>query len=339
MTFMRKVTGLSAAVLALAGTASLAMAADYTWKMQSNLNPGEPGYIAAEDFAQNVNEMSGGRIEIEMFPGGSLFPLADGLESISLGIADIAVLTGGYFSGKMGPIANLETGVPGSLRTPLERYTFFYEEGFIDVVREAFAAQDVYYVAPQLSSSWDIMSKEPITSAEDFEGLKIRTFGLEAEWFESLGASPVFMGGSEIYTALATGVLDAARWSSAAGNFKSSYHEVAKYYLSNSPMPVPNNFFAMNMGVWDGLPDDLKAIVEDAAKLSSFKYLSLTALEDADALAQMQEAGVEVTTIPEEEWAEMEGNAQELWQAYAEEDELTAKAVQMLQDFMAKLGR
>ncbi|EAQ02182.1 ABC transporter, solute-binding protein [Pseudooceanicola batsensis HTCC2597] len=339
MTFMRKLSGLSAAVLALTGTATFALAADFSWKMQSNLNPGEPGYIAAEDFAENVNRMSGGRIEIEMFPGGALFPLADGLESISLGIADLAVLTGGYFAGKMGPIANLETGVPGSLRTPLERYTFFYEEGFIDVVREAFAKQDVHYVAPQLSSSWDIMSKEPITSAADFEGLKIRTFGLEAEWFESLGASPVFMGGSEIYTALATGVLDAARWSSPAGNFKSSYHEVAKYYLSNSPMPVPNNFFAMNTGVWNSLPDDLKAVVEEAAKLSSFKYMSLTALNDADALNQMKEAGVEVTTIPDAEWAEMEAKAKTLWKAYAEEDELTAKAVKMLEDYMAKLGR
>ncbi|WP_158971310.1 TRAP transporter substrate-binding protein DctP [Chachezhania sediminis] len=339
MTLMRNLSGFSAAVLALAGSATIAMAADYNWKMQSNLNPGEPGYIAAEDFAANVEKMSGGRIEIEMFPGGALFPLADGLESVSLGIADMAVLTGGYFAGKMGPIANLETGVPGSLRTPLERYTFFYEEGFIDLVREAFETQGVFYVAPQLSSSWDIMSKEPITSAADFEGLKIRTFGLEAEWFSSLGASPVFMGGSEIYTALATGALDAARWSSPAGNYKSSYHEVAKYYLANSPMPVPNNFFAMNLDVWNGLPDDLKAIIEDAAKLSSFKYLSLTALNDAAALAAMKEAGVEVTTIPDAEWTEMEAKAKDLWMAYAEQDELTAQAVQMLQDYMAKLGR
>lgn len=335
----RSLLGLTAGAIAVAAMTGLAGAADYSWKMQSNLNPGEPGFIAAEDFVKNVAEMSGGRIEIELFPTGALFPVADGLESISLGIADIAVLTGGYFAGKMGPIANLETGVPGSLRTPLERYTFFYEEGFLDIAREAYAKQDVYYVGPQLSTSWDIMSKTPITSARDFEGLKIRSFGLEAEWFGSLGASPVFMGGGEVYTALATGVLDAARWSSPAGNFNNSFHEVAKFYLSNSPMPVPNNFVAMNMGVWDGLPDDLKAIVENAAKLSSFKYLSLAALNDAAALAKMEAAGVEVTTIPDAEWTEMEARAQSLWEAYAAHDDLTAKAVEMLKAYMAKLGR
>ncbi|UOM33296.1 TRAP transporter substrate-binding protein DctP [Acuticoccus sp. I52.16.1] len=339
MTIARSILKFTIAAVAATSLSSAAFAADYSWKMQSNLNPGEPGFVAAEDFIASVEEMSGGRIEIELFPNGALFPIPDGLESISFGIAEMAVLTGGYFAGKMGPIANLETGVPGSLQTPLERHTFFYEEGFIDIAREAFAKEGVYYVGPQLSSSWDVISKVPLRSAADFEGLKIRTFGLEAKWFESLGASPVFMGGSEIYTALSTGVLDAARWSSPAGLYKSSYHEVAKYYLSNSPMPVPNNFYAMNLELWESLPDDLKAIIDNAAMTSSLKYLSLAALTDADALAKMQEAGVEVTTIPAEEWAEMQKKAEALWAAYAEEDELTAKGVELLKAYMAKLGR
>src|SRR5690606_2219425 len=146
------------------------------------------------------------------------------------------------------------------------------------------------YLGPQLSPRWDIISKKPITSMADFKGLKIRSFGLEAKWYENMGAQPVFLGGGEIYTALATGVIDAARWSSPAGNYNNSFHEVAKYYVQPSPLPVPNNFFAVNKQAWDQLPADMQAILNEAAIASSFDYLALGDMTDTAAMQKMQEA-------------------------------------------------
>lgn len=315
-------------------------AQDFQWRIQSNLNAGEPGYVALEEkFAGLATEMSGGRITFEIYPVGSLFPMKDGLEAVSAGVTEMAVLTGGYYSGKMGPIASLESGVPGSLRTPIERFNFFYKRGFIDLAREAYGAQGVYYLGPQLSPPWDIMSTKPITSKADFDGLKIRAFGLEADWYEKMGASPVFLGGGEIYTALATGVVDAARWASPAGNMNNSFHEVAKYYVQPSPMPVPNNFFAVNQAAWEGLPDDIKAIMTEAAVASSLDYIMRSMNDDARAMQEMQDAGVEITRIPDADWVEMEAEARSLWQAYAEHDDLAARGVEMLNGFLVDLGR
>ncbi|MDW3116951.1 MAG: TRAP transporter substrate-binding protein DctP [Roseovarius pacificus] len=171
------------------------------------------------------------------------------------------------------------------------------------------------------------MSTKPITSQADFDGLKIRSFGLEADWYEKMGASPVFLGGGEIYTALATGVVDAARWASPAGNMNNSFHEVAKYYVQPSPMPVPNNFFAVNQAAWDGLPDDIKAILNEAAVASSLDYIMRSMNDDARAMQDMQAAGVEISTIPDAEWVAMEAEARSLWQAYAEHDDLASGAV------------
>lgn len=312
----------------------------YQWRLQSNLNTGEPGYVAVQKkFAELVNQMSGGRMTIEVFPVGALFPINDGLEAVGSGMAEAAVLTGGYYAGKIGPFANLESGVPGSLRTPLERYNFFYKKGFLDLAREAYAKFGVYYLGPQLSPRWDIMSKKPITSMADFNGLKIRSFGLEAKWYASMGATPVFMGGGEVYTGLATGVIDAARWASPAGNLNNSFQEVAKFYVEPSPLPVPNNFFAVNKQAWEQLPDDLKAILQEAAVASSFDYLALGEMQDAKAMQVMKQAGVQVSTIPPEEFAKMEAAARELWRAYEKEDELSARAVKMLNDYLAELGR
>ncbi|WP_026380811.1 TRAP transporter substrate-binding protein DctP [Afifella pfennigii] len=340
MSIGKKLSSLALAVAAFAGLSSAQAQEEFRWRIQSNLNPGEPGYVALEEkFANLATKMSGGRITFEIFPVGALYSVKDGLEGVGSGVTEMAVLTGGYYAGKLGPIANLESGVPGSLRTPMERFNFFYKQGFIDIAREAYEPHGIYYLGPQLSPSWDIMSTKPITSMADFQGLKIRSFGLEAEWYEKMGASPVFMGGGEIYTGLATGVIEAARWASPAGNMNNSFHEVAKYYVEPSPMPVPNNFFAVNLQAWQALPDDIKAILEEAAVASSLDYIAISMNNDAKAMQAMQEAGVEISTIAPEEWAKMEAEARELWQAYADEDELAKRGVELLNGFLADLGR
>ncbi len=310
------------------------------WRIQSNLNAGEPGYEAVRvEFVELAERMSGGRIRFQLHPVGALFPVEEGLEAIGNGLIDMALLTGGYYAGKLGPIANLEMGVPGSLHTPLERHNFFYRAGFLDLVREVYGKFGVYYLGPQLSPAWDMMSSKPITRMKDFEGLKIRAFGIEAEWYSKMGASPVFMDGGEIYTGLATGVVDAARWSSPSGNQTNSYHEVAKYYIQPSPMPVPNNFFAVNAEAWNKLPDDLKAILDQAAQASSMAYLSRAMLADSRAMQEMQAAGVEISRIDDAEWAEIEAVAKLLWEGYAEQGDLPRRGVELLQKYLADLGR
>ncbi len=338
---LKKLTLGMAALAMTAGLSSASQASDtITWRMQANLNAGEPGYIAVQTrFADLIETMSAGRMKIKLFPVGALFPVKEGLEGVGNGITEMALLTGGYFSGKLGPIANLESGLPGSLNTPLERYNFFFTAGFIDLAREAYAKYGVYYLAPQLAPGFDIISKTPITSMADFKGLKIRAYGIEAEWFKAMGASPTYLGGGEIYTGLATGVVNAARWGSPAAHKINSYHEVAKYYLKQSTLAAPNNFFAVNQGAWDKLPKDLQAIVREASTAASLDYIARSMSEDAKALKEMQAAGVTVTTIDPVEWAKMEEIVKGLWAKYSEKDDLSKRGVALLKSYLAELGR
>lgn len=330
-----------AAGVALASVVSGTAAAEtFNWRMQSNLNAGEPGYESVRiNFVEALKEMSDGRLNIQLHPVGALFPVQEGLEAVGNGIVEIGMMTGGYFSGKLGPIATLESGVPGAERSAIERFAFFYHKGFIDIAREAYDQHNVFYLAPHLSPSWDIISNKPLRSAKDFEGLKIRSFGIEAEWYESMGASPVFLGGGEIYTGLSTGVVDAVRWGSPNALVSLSLHEVGDYYIEPSPMPAPNNNFLIHKDAWNTLPPDLQRMMEEAAKLASFDYMARGAQLDAEAIQTMQEAGVEVVRIPEEEWSKMEQKARELWTEYADEDPLAARAVKLMEEYLAELGR
>ena len=329
--------GIAAAALAIP---AVGQAAEFNWRLQSNLNAGAPAYEAVKlQFVERLERMSGGRMKVQMFPVGSLFPIKDGLEAVANGVTEIGMMTGGYFTGKMGPIAILESGVPGAERNGTERYAFFYHKGFIDLAREAYAKHDVYYLGPNLSTPWEIVSKKPIRSMKDFEGLKIRTFGIETQWYESMGASGVFLSGAEIYTALSTGVVDAVRWGSPQQNFKLGLHEVGNYYIQPAPMPAPNNNILINMDAWNTLPDDIKEMMDLAARMSSLDHLAGSTAGDASSLKQMQESGMEVVTIPDDEWAKMEQNVRNIWSAYGEKDELAARGVALLQDFLKDLGR
>ncbi len=343
MSFLNKgaVIGAISAALAVLSPHAALSEADITWRIQSNLSSEDPGYqILETHFLNRVEEMSGGRIEFQLQPVGALFPIAEGLDAVGAGLVEAATLVGGYYVGKLGPIAAIESGLPGAEHTPLERYNFFYGAGFIDLAREAYAPHNIHYLAPYLSASWDIMSNKPLRSAADFDGLKIRTFGIEAEWYKSMGAAPVFMGGGEIYTAMSTGVIDALRWGGPSVNLDRSFHEVAKYYVQPSPMPAPNNFIAINQAAWDTLPNDIKLMMETAAAAASFEYIARTEVANAAARKAMTEAGVEFTQIPADEWAEMETVVRGLWRAYAETDPgLAARGVEMMNNYLVSLGR
>jgi len=333
-------TILATALVGALAFAAPGQAADFNWRMQSNLASGEPGYESVRThFSEALEKMSGGRLKIQLFPVGALFPVKEGLEAVGAGIVEIGMMTGGYFAGKLGPIATLESGVPGAERTPIERYAFFYRKGFIDLAREAYDKYNVYYLAPHLSPSWDIISKKPLRSAADFKGLKIRTFGIEAKWYESMGASAVFLSGGEVYTGLSTGVVDAVRWGSPAVNLKKALHEVGKYYIQPSPMPAPNNNFLINKAAWASLPADIQEMMKQAAKLASLDYMARGAQLDASAIKTMKAAGVEFVQIPADEWGRMEQNVRVLWADYAKADELSARAVKLLQEYMVELGR
>ncbi|GAB5467496.1 MAG: TRAP transporter substrate-binding protein DctP [Rhodospirillales bacterium] len=336
MKLNKTLTGLALAAALLPGLAS---AETFDWRIQSNLQAGEPGYVALERFAEIAEEMSNGQISFQIFAVDAIYPVADGLDAIGAGVIEAGVLTGAIYTGQVGPIGTLETGVPGSLRSAMERYNFFYRTGFLELVREAFAPFNVYYLAPQLSSGWDLISTVPINGPEDFEGLRVRAYGVEADWFTSMGASTLFFGGGEIYTNLATGVVDAARWASPAGNYNNSFHEVAKYYIRPSSIGAPNNFFAINMEAWESLPPHLQAILAQSAIISSFEYVGLADMKDASALAKMQEAGMEVITIDPAVWGPMEAKAREFWRAYGADDEMARRGVEMLDGFLAELGR
>ncbi|GAI82147.1 unnamed protein product [marine sediment metagenome] len=102
----------------------------------------------------------------------------------------------------------------------------------MDIIQRAYNEQNLYVLTLDSGPRYgELMSTKPIRSLEDVKGMKIRTFGAFAEMYEGLGAGIVSVPGGEMYTALATGVIDAATWGSPGGFYSYDIQEVTKYYI------------------------------------------------------------------------------------------------------------
>lgn len=95
-------TGILTSLFALSvfSAPTAATAADYNWTFQTSETAGEPGFINKQKWAENVEKMSGGRIEIEILPIGAVVPHTDTLDAVGTGILQGHLTDPSYFAGK-----------------------------------------------------------------------------------------------------------------------------------------------------------------------------------------------------------------------------------------------
>jgi TRAP-type mannitol/chloroaromatic compound transport system substrate-binding protein len=112
--------------------------------------------------------------------------------------------------------------------------------------------------------------KKPITKADDFKGLKFRTVGISIDLFTGLGAAVNALPGGEIVPALDRGLLDAAEFNNASSDRVLGFPDVAKvcmlqsYHQNGETLEI-----TFNKAKFDGLPDKMKVIIENAVEAAS----------------------------------------------------------------------
>ena len=207
------VAGAGAAALAMP---AIARAENKTWKLKLQSNWTGIG-IESQDravgrFVDRVNKLSGGRIEVTNFDAEVLLGIGETFNGVGTGVADLAVTASIYHRGTV-PVGEYLWSVPFFPVTNVEFYETMYQfMGLKELWREAYAPHNVMHLSYTCSDEWGaMMSTRPVESYADFQGMKVRAFGIWAEWLVKNGASIVVLPGGEIYTAIQTKILDAAR--------------------------------------------------------------------------------------------------------------------------------
>jgi TRAP-type C4-dicarboxylate transport system substrate-binding protein len=187
------------------------------------------------------------------------------------------------------------------------------------------------------------MSKVPIRTLDDFKGVSVRASGASAALLKALGAQPVSMPSTEIYTAFQTGTIQAGEYSDFLVNWEAGIHEVTDYIiepaLHHCRVTDGGGEYMVNRDAWDALPDEYKAILEAACEENATNYLVSTMPKTAEAKQKMIDYGLEVITLPDEDVHEAYVLAQTTaWTWLEEQSDLAGELMEILYEYIELFG-
>ncbi|MEQ8308837.1 MAG: TRAP transporter substrate-binding protein [Hoeflea sp.] len=303
-----------------------AMAADYNWTFQTSETAGEPGFINKQKWAESVKEMSGGRIEIEILPIGAVVPHTDTLEAVGSGILQGHLTDPSYFAGK-DPAFAMMGNLVGAWSDPFELLGFMQSGGGHELYAELVEPYGVHFIGAAATEPEAFVSSKPVRSVEDLKGLKLRApEGMVYEIFSKAGASPVALPGSEVFTALDKGVVEAADYTVFATNQAQGMNDVAPYPLYPGFHSLPLIDISMTKSIWDELPDDLKAILNASVDKFIFQHVYSVRKLDAEAVAEAKaNPEIEIINWSGDERTKFRQIAQKEWENWAGKTEMTQR--------------
>ena len=184
------------------------------------------------------------------------------------------------------------------------------------------------------------MSRVPLRTLDDFKGLKIRTTGgLTANLFSRVGASPVLLSMSDIYSALDTGVVDAAECITLADNWDLGLHEVSKYvFWPSFHSPVDIDFLLVNQKAWDSLPPDLKKLLQVWIYEVGARFDFRSNAESLTRLKEMTDRGLVHTYFSESEMAKAQALAKEVALDWGKKSPMSGKIVDSIVNYLKLTG-
>lgn len=325
---------------ALAGLVSVtAQAADFTFKIQSSDPSGDKNYQVQQEWADRVEALSGGRLDIELLPVGSVVKHTETLDAIKMGILDGHVTATGYFSGK-DPAFGLIGNTVGAWSDTSQLLQYINYGGGYQVMTDLYAPYGVKFVGGSTTGVESFVSKVPLNGVEDLKGLKLRApEGLVQQVFAAAGASPVNLPGSEVFTGLSKGVIDAADYTVFSTNQKAGMNDVATHPVQPCFHSLPLIDISVSQKKWDKLPADLQEIL--TVSVRDFAQDITTQLRIADQLAVKEaQANPEITI---HDWSAQERKkfraiAQSQWEIYAQKSPNAEKVYNSISTYLKENG-
>ena len=310
-----------------------------TWRIQTSW-PGGIGLEIFKAWCNGIQEKSGGELIFKPFTAKDVvgdFQLFDAVKNGVLEAMNPFTL---YWAGRM-PASVFLSSYPMSMRNPHEWDVFYYGLGGLEIARELFAEQGMYYVGPIHHGPNIIHSKVPIRSIEDFRGRKMRVpGGMVSELFTAAGAKTTLLPGSEIFPALDKGTIDVADYVGPAVNYALGFHQVTKY-ISMGPagfmsiyQPVDLMDLTVGMKPWNALSPAMKIFVEMEVHVYSDMHHAAIQKADQDAWVKFDEAGTIVTRLSEEDVEAFTKLAVPLWYKWANKDKHAARVFKIQLDYM-----
>jgi len=326
-------TGVALAALAASG----AVAQEFTLRIQTHLSPESLSGQNAARFFDDVEVMSGGRIEIEEFYSSAVVKSVETFDAAVNGILDGDMTGGAYQTGK-DPAFQFVGDIMGGYDTPWQLYAFLYNGGGLEVAQQLYNEYGMHLLGWWIPGQEALSSSEPLTGPDALVDWKFRSPpGMETKIFANMGASPVVMDFTEVFTALESGIIDGADASNLSTNQSLGIYDIVEHATYPGFHSMPADHLAINKSVWDSMPEDLQRIMEVAMQKLAFRTTLDYQVDIQRAANELAAQGVTLHDWSAEDRRAFRDAAIEAWDEFAT-TELAQNLVAQHKDFLTKIG-
>ena len=268
----------------------------------------------AQRFAQNLVDLSDGRIKVNYFAAGERVKAFDALDEVSSGNAQMYHGADYYWKGKH-PGWSYFCAVPFGLT--YTEFNAWMRFGGGEALHDELAANFGVKCLPCGNTGVQMGGwfRKEMHSADDFKGLKMRMPGLGGDVLARLGASPVSLPGGQIYENLMSGAIDATEWVGPWNDSFMKFYEAARYYYyPGMHEPGSSLSLGINKKFWDGLSKTDQLIIRAAAEMENSLMMSeFNAKNGAYLTKLINEHGVKLRKFSDDTYDSFGEAAQEVF--------------------------
>lgn len=308
------------------------------WRMQTYAGAALAEHVV-KPAIDMFNKIAGDRMQIELYFADQLVPTGELFRAMQRGTIDAVqsdddsmasptevTVFGGYF--------------PFASRYSLDVPVLFNQYGLNEIWDAEYAKVGVKHIS---AGAWDpchFATKDPIRSLSDLKGKRVFTFPTAGRFLSQFGVVPVTLPWEDIEVAVQTGELDGIAWSGITEDYTVGWADVTNYFLTNNISGAWIGHFFANQERWNELPADLQLLFQLCCEQSH--YYRQWWYWGGEASLRVNGTKMQLTSIPDSEWDQVEAAAQRFWEEIAAESPVKAKVVEIFKKYnadMQKAGR
>ncbi|WP_261844431.1 TRAP transporter substrate-binding protein [Aliamphritea ceti] len=334
------------AVVGGAATAAAAVSAPYVqaksapikWRLQTYAGAALGEHVI-KPAVDAFNKAANGEMEIELYYADQLIPTPELFRALQKGTID-AVQSDDDSMGAPVDISAFGGYFPFATRYSLDVPVLFEQYGLKEIWEEAYDEVGVKWLS---AGAWDpchFATKEPINSLADLKGKRVFTFPTAGRFLNRFGVIPVTLPFEDVEVALQTGELDGVAWSGITEDYTSGWAEGTGYFLTNNISGAWCGSFFANSDSWAKVPDHLKELWQLC--MDSSHYYRQYWYWGGEAQLRVEGTKMQLTSIPDEEWALVEAEGKKYWEEVAATSDRAKKVVDIFKKYnetMEKAGR
>jgi TRAP-type mannitol/chloroaromatic compound transport system substrate-binding protein len=332
---------LAGAGIAAAGAATLAAPnvvraqSPIRWRLQTYAGPALAEHVIKPSI-DAFNKAANGEMQIELYTSDQLVPQGELFRAVQRGTLDAAQSDDDSIASPA-DVAIFAAYFPFASRYSLDVPTLWHWYGLNEIWKESY--QQIEGVTWLSTGSWDpcnVASTKPIRSLADLKGLRLYTFPTGGQFLSRFGVVPVTLPYADVQVAMQTGELDGVCWSGTTEVHTVGWVDVTKYYLTNNVSGAWAGSYFANTEKWNAVPEHLKTLFQLCMDSSHYYRQHWYWWGEAH---YRTEGKLELTTIPQEEWKQVEEEALKFWDEIAQRSERAAKIVAILKAYRTKMEK